>query len=278
MTERTLRKWKTVYGICLAGLTVLVGLLFILQVWAIFFSAEKSPFTYAIIGEKLMQILAPVLIWVLGVIGGGVLAVLHPDEKEKLKGYVSPRVALARLKGRLPADKGGMALLKRTKVLCILVWSMAGLACVAAATAILSILFDQTYAPVLKGEFFTGHGAAADRLVNCSIYLVSCTLTCIMAVFADDVLVKKETAFVKAQIAENVKQGIKPVKAEKKATVYEIILEKYPVFRSKWWKQGLQIGLCAVGIVLFVIGIANGGMSDIFEKARNICTQCIGLG
>ncbi len=278
MTEHGIRKIKTCYKLAMSALTAVVGLLFILQVWAIFFSAEKSPFTYAIIGEKLLELLVPALLWVQGVIGGGVLWRLYPDEKEKLRGELSPRVTLHRLKARLPKDEGGMYELKRIKALSIVVWSVVAFACLAASVAVLSILFDGAYEPMFKGEFFTAHDGAADRLLRCAVYVVACALTCITAVFVDEQLVEKETRLVKAQLAENAKKGVKPVKTGKKATMYESILEKYPVFKSKWWKQGLQIGLCAVGLALFVIGIVNGGMSDVFEKARNICTQCIGLG
>ena len=40
----------------------------------------------------------------------------------------------------------------------------------------------------------------------------------------------------------------------------------------------LRIGLLIFSVVLIIIGIVNGGMADVYEKAKNICTQCIGLG
>ncbi len=277
MTEQ-IRKLKTVYAICLSALTVIVGGLFISQVWSIFFSAEKSPFTYATIGEKFLQIMIPVCLWIIAVIGGGVLSMLYPSEKEKAKGYVSPRLTLERLESRLPANEGGMSLTKRIKTFEIVVWSVAALAIVAGLVAIVSVLLDPAYVPLFNGEFFTSHGGAADRLVRSSVYVGICTVVVLTAIFLDEILVKKKTEIVKQQLAENAKQGIKPSKAEKKRTLYEKLLERYPIFRSKWWKQGLQIGICALGIALFVVGIVNGGMADVFEKARNICTQCIGLG
>ncbi|MBE7080094.1 MAG: thioredoxin [Clostridiales bacterium] len=39
-----------------------------------------------------------------------------------------------------------------------------------------------------------------------------------------------------------------------------------------------RIVLAVCGAVLVVVGIFNGGMASILEKAINICTQCIGLG
>ncbi len=278
MTGQGIRKLKLAYGIALSALTAIVGGLFILQVWAIFFSADRSPFTYAIIGEKFLQILAPVCLWVLAIIGGAVVDKLYPDEPQPLKGYVSPRTTLYRLKARLPHSEGGMSALKREKWLKAIVWSAAGIACVGALTATFAILFDPAYEPLTSVEFMLSHDCIADRLVRICIFVAECVLTCLIAVFTDDYIVKYETKWVKEQLAENAKKGIKPQKAEKKKTLWERLLEKYPVLKSKWWKQGLQIGLCVVGVTLFIVGIVNGGMGDVFEKARNICTQCIGLG
>ena len=270
MTGQGIRKLKLAYGIALSALTALVGGLFVLQVWAIFFSADRSPFTYAIIGEKFLQILAPVCLWVLGVIGGAVIAKLYPDEPQPLKGYVSPRTTLYRLKARLPL--GSMSALKREKWLKAIVWSAAGIACVGALTAMFAILFDPAYEPLTSVEFMLSHDCIADRLVRICIFVAECVLTCLIAVFTDDYIVKYETKWVKEQLAENAKQGIKPQKAEKEKTLWESLLEDYPVLKSKWWKQGLQIGLCGVGVALVIVGIVNGGMGDVFEKARNICT------
>ena len=276
MTGQGIRKLKLAYGIALSALTALVGGLFVLQVWAIFFSADRSPFTYAIIGEKFLQILAPVCLWVLGVIGGAVIAKLYPDEPQPLKGYVSPRTTLYRLKARLPL--GSMSALKREKWLKAIVWSAAGIACVGALTAMFAILFDPAYEPLTSVEFMLSHDCIADRLVRICIFVAECVLTCLIAVFTDDYIVKYETKWVKEQLAENAKKGIKPQKAEKKKTLWERLSDTYPVLKSKCWKQGLQIGLCVVGVALVIVGIVNGGMGDVFEKARNICTQCIGLG
>ncbi len=40
----------------------------------------------------------------------------------------------------------------------------------------------------------------------------------------------------------------------------------------------LRISIFAVAILLIVLGVANGGMKDVWEKAIRICSECIGLG
>ncbi|MBQ8087435.1 MAG: thioredoxin [Clostridia bacterium] len=39
-----------------------------------------------------------------------------------------------------------------------------------------------------------------------------------------------------------------------------------------------RLALLALGAVLTLWGVWNGGMRDVLVKAINICTECIGLG
>jgi len=40
----------------------------------------------------------------------------------------------------------------------------------------------------------------------------------------------------------------------------------------------VRIALAVLALALIAAGIANGGVRDVFVKAVNICTECIGLG
>ena len=42
-----------------------------------------------------------------------------------------------------------------------------------------------------------------------------------------------------------------------------------------WSVRGV---IFAVAVVCIVLGIVNGGMHDVLNKAIRICTECIGLG
>ena len=39
----------------------------------------------------------------------------------------------------------------------------------------------------------------------------------------------------------------------------------------------VRIALIAVALFLVVFGIANGGMNEVFKKAAELCTECVGL-
>ena len=45
-------------------------------------------------------------------------------------------------------------------------------------------------------------------------------------------------------------------------------------------RAGIEAALSVLGfaLVLIILGIFNGGMQDVVEKAIKICTECIGLG
>lgn len=73
--------------------------------------------------------------------------------------------------------------------------------------------------------------------------------------------IKTEAALIKASAEK------KPADAaEKKDKTKKITTAK------------VQIALYLLAAVLIVLGIDNGGMRDVFIKAVNICTECIGLG
>lgn len=40
----------------------------------------------------------------------------------------------------------------------------------------------------------------------------------------------------------------------------------------------IRAALIVLAALLIVAGILNGGLRDVLYKAKNICTECIGLG
>ncbi|MBR1821181.1 MAG: hypothetical protein IJ769_06110 [Clostridia bacterium] len=51
-------------------------------------------------------------------------------------------------------------------------------------------------------------------------------------------------------------------------------------FQNSYWHKAraIRIALWILTAILIACGIANGGMRDVLYKAKNICTECIGLG
>ena len=47
---------------------------------------------------------------------------------------------------------------------------------------------------------------------------------------------------------------------------------------SSWLKQNRWSGYALLGIIFLVIGIFQGQLSDMYQKAIMICLECIGIG
>ena len=43
-------------------------------------------------------------------------------------------------------------------------------------------------------------------------------------------------------------------------------------------KSLIRLILAGIILVLLILGILNGGLRDVYVKAANICTECVGLG
>ena len=76
---------------------------------------------------------------------------------------------------------------------------------------------------------------------------------------------QREIAYAKEQIKSEKGTNVKPVAKKKAQDVYSRL-------------KILRIALLVLACVLIVAGVFNGSANDVFGKAVNICTECIGLG
>ena len=132
-----------------------------------------------------------------------------------------------------------------------------------------------------KEGFFYEH-KVAERVVHTLPWVIGALIVWAYVEVICHYMYIQEIATVKKRLAENAKQGVKLQPREKQPNVFERakakILYLFPFLNNKWWKIGLRAGVAAIGITFVIIGIFNGGMTDMLGKAINICTQCIGLG
>ena len=55
------------------------------------------------------------------------------------------------------------------------------------------------------------------------------------------------------------------------------------IFDPVFWEDrrtvlAIRLSVLTLSAVFIVLGVYNGGMRDVLEKAIKICTECIGLG
>lgn len=273
MTKSKKRVFWLVYGTALALYTLVIGALFIVQVWSIFRSAPDNPFTVSIIKEKFSQISIFVWLWIAFVAIGGVMSYVWVEEEARPKAYVDVEKTLTRLKGVFAADESDMQLLRKKSYFRYAVYGVVGAMFAVVATLCAIWIFDITYTPAHDSTFFTEHGAVADRLFKLLPWVLAAMAVWAVAIVVRSFSLKQETAYVKAQIAAGKRKPREEQTSEK--------LEKKGKVQSKNYAKlvlGLRIGLGVAAVVLLIVGISNGGMIDVYEKAKNICTQCIGLG
>ena len=264
---------RSVYGIFLGALSIVLGVAFIVQVWRIFYVGERA-FTAARIGKYFWQIAPIVFAWIEAVIGGAVLHCAYPTT-ETLPTYKNESATLARLSRLLPNGQTQSAFARRRETAWIVCFSLC-LGLVAAAC-----VFFFTPISIAEEGFFAAHEEAT-RLVLALPWFV--VVVCVWSgVSAYDTKSKKnEIVAIKKEIAKNAKAGVKAsvsnVDKTRSSRLSEELASVKKFCTNRWFLFGLRIALVVVAVVFIVTGIAGGGMDDVFEKAVNICTQCIGLG
>ena len=276
MTESKKNTVRTIYAVCLAVWTAIVGVAFIVQIYSIYFSTEK--YTVQNISAHFKQIAFVFWIWILAIAGGGVLGWVFPEETAKPKAYIETRATLEKLKCRLPAYGDDLPFVKKEKTVRLTLRIASVIACLIAFGVSLAILLDTSYTPRFTSAFFTAHGGAVDRLLRAFPWVLCALLVCIITEAFAKRSMQRETAEVKTAIATNAKLGVRVTGQITKPTLAEKLVQKCKFTQTKGWKIGVRAAVGAIGVALVIVGIFNGGMRDVLMKAINICTQCIGLG
>ena len=277
MTRKTSQSVRIVYGVYLTVWTIAVAVLFMIEIWALFRATDVHPYSVETVSAHFAEIAAPFWVWIAMVIGGGLLAWAFPDEVEKPKAFVSVGKTLTRLKGRLPENEGGMVAVNRESALRKIVWIVCAALCVVSSVVAWRYLMDKEYVVTFMTEFYQSH-AEAEKMVKIVPWLFAALCVCAGALIYQSYSLKKELAMVKQMVADSAKRGEKPALKETKDGVLQKVLKKLSVLSGDRAKNITRLVLCVGGVVLVIVGICNGGMRDVLEKAINICTQCIGLG
>ena len=283
---------RFVYGIFFSLLSILVGVLFIMQIWSIYSSAPQSPYSVASISLHFKQIALPVWLWVAAVAGNVVLAYLFPEEKQRPKAYRDTALALSRARGSLrlegeirsKVEEAGRAHQDfRNTVIVICSVVMFALS-VLAFLALIGVI----YLPMIQSEFFSAGDGLVDRLVQCAaLSVLALAAGCAAAELNARSREKERSVYLQA------KTGVVP--ETKEQSKWSSFIQKLLHVLCFWKKdeeacqkveqkckmRGVWLArtvIFALALVLIVVGVFNGGMKEMFLKAINICTQCIGLG
>ena len=272
LTDKLKRNIHLYYGIILSVMLAVTGILFISSCYSIYKSGA-SPFTRQSISEAFADISAMVYVTVsLTVIGAG-LDIILPREKVKLKGERSLKVAVKRLSALVDVDSLDTdvcaKITKERKLRRILNYVRI---CLYVASAVLPLIYllNPSNFPAESGRY---NAEILHGMLLYLAFLAPVTVYEIVLIFALESSLAREQELLR----DAVKLQGKKEQGEKAEHKFAKIIRFFGE-NEKPIKLGVRIALIGCSVLFIVLGVLNGGVTDVLNKAIKICTECIGLG
>lgn len=255
-------KKKKIYLICglvIALLVVALGAALMLSCWDIYTSGT-SPYSPASIGQRFEKIAFLVYLTLAAVLGGLILSLVLPMEKERPKGIRDDKVTLEKMKAKagnitgIYADEARQEQRKRVLL-------RTGAAGLFSGMMVYPLIY------FLNVDHFTVINQNGDIIKAMTLVLVPGIIglgLCYVCTLLTSKSFRRETELYKKYIAEN-KGQLSPANPTVKAENSKRLLL-------------IRCGVLTVAVVFIIAGIINGGAYDVLLKAIVICTECIGLG
>ena len=260
MSDKTKRNVRFIYSAILSLMLIISGILLMVACVNVYRIGDR-PFTTENITGEFAKI--AVVIWItLGmVVAGAIIALLIPSERERLRATVDKKEILRRLCASL--DKESLTaevaekISKEENLRRILRMATLTIINLAAIPAVI-------YA-VNKSNFTADYNASV--IAACTLILPLSFVgmgVAIAHLFAEAASVERELVLVRTAMAASRQRTAVPTKAQRP--------------ESRKITSYARIIVAVLALLLIILGICNGGVSDVLSKAINICTECIGLG
>lgn len=252
------KRIRLIYGIVLSLALVVAGVCLMLACWQVYSSGGEQIYTAEKIAAAFAPVAIPVYVALALILGGFILHMALPVEKEKRKIEKNYALMLRKLheKNDLSAcgdQKLVAAIEKETKLRKL--HSIISLAVLAVSTVVFLC-----YA--LNGGNF--HSSEITESMISAMYVM---LPCLAVPFGYAVFT---AYFCKASVKKEL-ELMKLVAAPKKA-------EPAPVKKPCKLCAVLPVCLLVVALGLITVGLIGNGWADVLTKAVNICRECVGLG
>ncbi len=288
MANKTRDTFLRHYSRLLAAVVVLACLSLMIGCCLIFFSGDgfsretvRNTFSY-------IPVWLPVGLAALLVIGGGLLSFKYPVLREKCRGGSHLRRATWRLYDKVPLDtlsSKNVLDLKKRLVAILSIASLIRLVYVLLTLAFLSYAFsglltlegyDKTIAAwfLLRGlpclvlylvVWFMGERWIDKQYLKWRETIVACMKAPHGEEETDISATPKEVRGLRTLAAW---MGLTPIRK----------WICHTPGRGETLLMVTRMAVLTLGIAFVILGVMNGGMGDVLEKAIRICTECIGLG
>lgn len=255
------KKLSKIFLLCVSIQTILIGILFIIQVLRIYIGNNQE-YNMSICGKYLLQLLPVILLWIALII----LSYIYFRKSNSKENNKSKLTNLNKLKiyEYMLVESDDPSLVDVYKMINSekkkrLIYFFINLGIVLICS-LMGILY------MLNIEHFNSQGNLTQQAIDMTIHLIPWVIISFISSIQCYIFIER-SANISIELIKTVinKTGRNNSNSHTQKSKNLRLL----IVRS-------CIILVAVGLIIH--GVINGGLSDVFQKAINICTECIGLG
>lgn len=282
MSKKTLNKVHLIYGIVLSVLLCVIAVMCVVLCYNIY-KTGPSPFTRQVVYENFKKISILVYFLIALTVGGVMLNVFLPQDKQKTKGRVKDTVVLYKLSKKLTGvDKETSDKIEKQRIIRFVMIIISFI-----------VLFGATIGATVHSVsgFDSSSKDINEQMIKACLTILSYfsapVLYLIVTVFLCKYSVKKELEIVKnhmknQKIGDDVSETQNNCMGTFTKVTSELTEGVNSIASPKKWHKYISLTvtcvLLAVSVVFIISGVFNGGAKDVLTKAINICTECIGMG
>ena len=273
LTDKQKNGIRLAAHIFLSVALIVTGILFMYSCYTVY-KLGPSPFTRESISSAFSRIEVAVWITLAAVIIAATVNIIFSVEEKKLVGFRSPKLLNLRLASGVDTDTAPdnvkAKLEKERRLRGILHTVRLSLNILSAFLPLIYLLNPANF-PANSGQY---NAEISHGMLVYLAFLAPVAVFEVVWVILSDISYRRENEVLKEAIKL---LGVsKTAKAEKKTklTCFKNFIKE----NENPITLGVRIAFVGCAIVFIIVGIANGGMADVLNKAINICTECIGLG
>lgn len=234
---------------------------FIVQLSRIYFSSLKPLYSRDLVIGYLLQILPVIIIHILVIIIAFIFSLLVKEQKDyyvKTTNEAKLKILERRFNDNCSNNTNYKSLMKihNKKKIAIVISLLLYLICLIMTSL---YLFNPNHF-IYNGDI---NGQIIDMLIHISPWLVIALLTLIIYTYYINYLAKIGLSYAKSILKE---EGISKSIKFKKIAHEKLILNI------------VRLSIIVIAVTLIIIGVVAGEPQRVYQKAINICTECIGLG
>lgn len=265
MSQKTKERVRLIANVALAAAAMLAAVALAVACVLIYQSGDR-PFTPDRIRAAWSGCAIFVWLFAACAIFAGAWSLLFPAPAKKQKGIVFPELRLAKARARLARKQYPDALILPLTKHEIYLRSMrisAVVVCTLSAIYPLIYLTDLDHFTSLDAQL---NAQVVDAVLPSLCFALAALGYCLAVRILSDASCESAILYAKAIMLLPA-----PAAEKKPEGTHGKELPSYAILVAR-------IALIAAAVLMIVMGIFNGGMNDVLQKAIKICTECIGLG